>query len=274
MKQITPSQSGRSLWCGLISIVCCVAITGQSANAQESKESESSQPSKASQVMEKISDLIEEGDWEQAKTHMTESAWDGWCERLVVKCHSMAKMEMNLGVEIPGFEESQDEIEEVFKEYKLDEIEITNSILEIRGNASRGDSGETDEERETRERQHQQILATLDADGKRIEIVGELWDARSTSPFDVTFFGGKVEMEEAGEESDVESCFLTITPTVASDESEGSGISFKVMAPPVVINMVKNDGVWMFDGLNMERTAEESKAFQPEIPGSGGYEDF
>lgn len=236
------------------------------AVAQDDEKSGEKETSPGARVLNEIHQHIKAGEWSDVKSKMTEEAWDDWCENLVVSSHGMANLEIDTGLSIPGLDEAQEAISEVLKKHELDELEIKNQMFEIRvGDMDDEPEAPEDEEVEEASEQSREILATLDKNDSRLQVIQDLWEAQATSPFNFSVFGGDVENEEEFEGG----VSLTIKPVAGS--SGDSGVSFQVMAPPVVIDMRKEGDTWKYAGMNGEKTAKAMKDFNP---GMGGVEDF
>ena len=263
-----------------------------------SAERDDDESGEAVQLFEDLKALVAQNDWESAQTKMTEEACDQFCTSLVITSVGLAETE--LPMEMPGFSESLDDIDDVVSEYELDRLaidvggafemefsadpgdldgfDLEDEELELSGDEvapgdeseSTGDAAEGDEEGGS-----EKILAHLDADGKRWEIVGGLWKALSGSPLALNELNGDILEKEA----DGETVYLTLELKPASTP-EQDGIQIEIMSPPVVVKITRqDDGSWLYDGMDAERTQLAFEEFAESMPGmgpmdGGGRSDF
>ena len=262
---------------GMATLTLLIAFTSIGiCNAQDGEKAVADPESEVSQLLTSLNDHMQEGEWAEAKALMTDEAWDTYCSRLVQRCASMTKIEIN--IDIPGLNEAQEAVEEVLEKYGLEDVEVKDGItLKIDG---QGDDEEADDDEEDEEDEGEQdgdeekvdsVLTALDKGGKRMEIVEALYEANGLSPFNLSLFNGDVKEVEV-EAKDMEVTLIAkIEPKV--QQSDGSdGIQIKMMSPPMIVLIQKVDGEFKYGGLDMRRTAEEAKNFSPR--GDGPRTDF
>ncbi|MEM7456975.1 MAG: hypothetical protein AAF456_21705 [Planctomycetota bacterium] len=276
----------------------------QEQEAVESAESSSEAPARqrdddgqaesvrqAVRVFDELKTLVSENNWETARTKMTPAACDQFCTTLVISSIGLA--ETDLPMEIPGLSDSIDAIDEAVNEFGLDRLPVdVGSAFEMEFSSDPGElmddedlELELDEEQESEQGETEDgsgildtensrvILEHLDEDGKRWEIIGGLWDVMSQSPLAMSEFNGNV----LGQEADGDTVYLRLELKSAGG-GEQDGMQIEIMSPPVVVKITKQeDGAWLYDGMDPERTEEAFEEFAESMPGmdgGGGRSDF
>ena len=95
------------------------------------------------------------------------------------------------------------------------------------------------------------VLSLLDKDGKRWEIVNEIWALAKDSPMETVLIRGAVQ--KSGVEEDA--IYLQV-----ARQAPGTAKKYDVAAAPSVAKFVKEDDVWKFDGLDSKKTQSVKRA--------------
>ena len=99
------------------------AFSGGYAVAQDddAKTDSKTQNETIAKLLKELNGHMNDGDWSEVKEMMTDEAWDSYCSSLVLQCVSLTKVELD-GIDIPGLEDSKDEIIEVLEAHGLDKL--------------------------------------------------------------------------------------------------------------------------------------------------------
>ena len=244
-------------------------IAHSSCLAQDAKDRKIKPESKGSrETFNKIQQLVRKGNWNEATKFMTKNAQDEIIVSQVIGAIGLTKME--LPVPIPQLEDTIDDIDNVLTEYRIDTLNIDTSSM-FKFSFSMGDDADESEDKDLNKKenvksqmakQSEKILKHVDASGKRLEILSELWDAKKSSPFSMSPLNGKVKQIEK-ESDDVHYLEVSVSP---AESDGGTGVSIQVMTPPTALRMIKKDGLWKLDGNDEKRTENLMKEFQKNSP--------
>ncbi len=239
---------------------------------------DSSENDTPKQLIQQIKNHIAKQQWDAASKLMTGEAWDDFCAQLVVEAITLTNIEFEFMM--PGIEETQDKLADVLKKYGLDQLEVKVPSIEIR--KTHGGGGEESEEIEAdikaklkerqakRQEQNKEMLVALNKIPDRFAVVNELWQAQKGSPITKDLFSGTIEEQKI----DGDSAVLKIKLGTSRSGSEDSGAVIVIEAPPVFVNLSKQDGDWKYCGINREKTMEALKNFKPSIRGNDAKSDF
>jgi hypothetical protein len=213
----------------------------------------------AEEAYKKISELIGEKSWEALPEHMTEKACDDFCSETVMMGLAFAKMEMPM--QIPGLSEAKDDVTEVIETYGLDELDIDiTTMMKMRVQTDEEDDEDLEApKKDKRAEAKTKILAAIDEDDRRWEIVAAVWEAQSSSPLMISAVNGEIKETEL----DDDVCFLTIK--MKPPEAAGGGIQIQIQSPPSIVRMEKVDESWTYAGRDPERTERAMKEFMQNL---------
>jgi hypothetical protein len=248
--------------------------SGEKADSDAQKE--------AKEAFTKIQKLIAKKKWKDAAKLMTKKAQDEVVIEQTISSIGLANIEIDLP--IPNLEDSIDEIEDALVKHGLMDLDIdTSSMFRMEFSMGEEEDEEDESEKEGKAKEQakkmegegKKILDHIAKSGNRWEIVGDLWDAKASSPFSMSAFSGKIQKQE--EDGQVQLLYVSMAPA-ATDNQDG-GVMIQMMAPPAVMRMTKTDGKWLLDGRDEKRTASAMKEFmekQQDMFGGGAEmrEDF
>ncbi len=247
---------------------------GEGDSDQAEEKSDHSNDEEAIEAAEKafqgIVKSVSDEDWNAVGEKMTKEACDDFCYETVMMAVAFAGMDMP--ADVPGIADLQDELQDVVDTFGLDELDLdVDSMMQMEmgdGGADE-DSPEKEEMDAKQEEEKKKVIAALDKDGKRWEVIAAIWDAQSESPFQMSPLAGEVEESEL----DGEVCYLTVV--VKPDmPGGGGGVQMQIMSPPSIIRIEKTDKGWMYGGRDDERTQAAMEEFMEEMQGMGGGADF
>lgn len=252
----------------------------------------------AKRTFEKMSKLLADSKLPEAAEFMTKKAQDEFATIQLVS--SIAMLEMELPMPMPQFEDAIDEIDQVLMKHGLDKLEIDHSKMfrvEMSVDGMDEDDEEEDEDdgddkkkaedktdtankpdradkqSDEADETSAKALKALDKDGKRWEIIAELLEAKSFSPFGMNPLTGKVSKFEMQDEN---TAFLELSAAEHNND-DGGGAVIQMVTPPTVVRMTKLNDQWKYDGRDEKRSNKAMREFmqeQKERFGGGGRTDF
>lgn len=89
-------------------------------------------------------------------------------------------------------------------------------------------------------------LEIIDKDQQRWKIIGELWEVNKKAPMELILIRGPVQRSAYAEDA----VFLQV-----ARQAEGDAKTFDAGAAPSVAKFINEDGVWKFDGIDVDKTA-------------------
>lgn len=270
---------------------------------KKQKKEKPAKDNAAKKTFEKMSKLMADKKLSEAAEFMTKQAQDDFATMQLVS--SIAMLDMEMPMPMPKFEDTVDRIDDVLIKYDLNELEIDPSKMfrvemsvdgmveeeeedekEEMGESDGDNERKADDKTETADKPDRDktkskeaddtgamALKALDKDGKRWEIIGELLEAKSVSPFGMNPLTGKVTKFELHDEN---TAFLELS-AAEHDNDEGNGVVIQLVTPPTVVRMTKSNNEWKYDGRDEKRSRKAMKEFmleQQERFGSGGRTDF
>lgn len=206
---------------------------------------------------QQMSELAKVGQWEKAAELMTAQARDETCAQMVVQ--AIGLRDSKLPMSIPNIEEAQDQVESVLADYGLDRLDIKLQMFHFSGEPNNDDA-------KNRQEQAERNLATAKQGLEKIEnrwaLVSELQKATAALPFGHSPFvtGEIVDIQLNGDVAEVK-----IKPGPPGQSNNG-GVQIQVVSPPRVINYQKVDGIWLYTGLNREKTEAAMQEFEKSMP--------
>lgn len=215
-----------------------------------------------------IRNLVKQGKWSDVSNWMTKQAQDELVIEQIISAIGLTKIEMP--IPLPQFEDAIDEVENVIIKYELDKLNIDTSAM-FKFSLSMGEEEDTAEDenpksanadKTTMTEQTNKILKHVDQMKKRWEIVGELWNAKKSSPFTVSPLAGSIEKLERGENGN----YHLQIKVGASPSDNDSGVMIQMASPPVVVKMVNQDGKWKLDGRDQQRSEKLMRDFLKNQP--------
>ena len=222
-------------------------------------------------AFENMKALIKKNDWQAAAKLMTDEAADRTATELVIKGLGMCQVE--LPIPMPQLEDAIDDMDSVLGKYGLDKLGIkTEPMVKIELGTHDDDGDEVDsaESKESekkaeadRKKNSDKIIAALDKDGKRWQIIGELWDAIASSPLAMNPLVSKAENITV----DGEKAVLEVKHVPSDVGNDEPGMMIQIMAPPMFLNFQKSNGDWKYTGLNEQKIKEAMKEFEENMPG-------
>lgn len=218
----------------------------------------------------KMKTLIKKNDWQAAAKLMTTEAADRTATELVTKGLGMCQIE--LPMPMPQLEDAIDDMDSVLTKYGLDKLGIkTKPMVKIElgthdEDEEESESAEPDEKQveANRKKNSDKIIEALDKDGKRWQIVGELWEAIASSPLGMNPLVSKAEKITV----DGDKAVLEVKHVPSDVDNDQPGVMIQIMAPPMFLNFQKSNGDWKYTGLNEKKIKEAMKEFQENMPGS------
>ncbi|MDB2686946.1 EF-hand domain-containing protein [Mariniblastus sp.] len=209
---------------------------------------------------------ISENDWKKAAEGMTKQASDDYAIATVTQGITLTQMELPPQMDVPAINKIKDATMEVLEKYELDDIDIT-FFLEQRGSKGRSNKDDDGDENgdltprekakarqaEVKARQNKlkaDVLAAIDKNDQRWEIVSAMREAQQGSPVQRDIFATEIGDSDASD-SEV---FLTLS----AKEKAGQ------FALPTVVKMTAEKGNWKYAGIDLKRT---SKATQEMLQG-------
>ena len=222
----------------------------------------------ATEAYDNMAELVSTGDWKELAKGMTEQAVDDYVIGIVAQGISIAQLDLPAQLDVPEIRDAQDETTAILDKYELEEIDIStmvrNRARNLRPSGADDDDGDDDGEKtppknaKTQDEIKAEILAAIDKNDKRWEIVAALINARRDTPFGRDIFGGKVDDSDVAEGE----VFLTVTR-----EAAGSRI-----AVPAVVKMTGGKGNWKYAGIDTSRTQKAVQRMMQRLR-SGGSAD-
>jgi hypothetical protein len=255
----------------------------------------------AKQTFEKMSKLLADSKLQEAAEFMTKKAQDEFATVQVIS--SIGMLEMEMPMPMPQLEDAIDDIDEVLMKYGLDKLEIDHSKMfrvemsadhdmddedEDDGDKDQDDGDDkkkaedktdtankpdrADKKADEADEDNAKVLQALDKDGKRWEIIAELLEAKSSSPFGINPLTGKVTKFEMQDEK---TAFLELS-AAQHENDDGGGAVIQMVMPPTVVRMTKVNDEWKYDGRDEERSNKVMKEFMQERKErfGGGRTDF
>ena len=243
------------------------------------------------EAYEKLKKHFKSSDLKKAANMMTKAAQDQFAAEQFMTAKSM--LEMDMPMQMPGFDEVLDNLEDVFEKHDLDDIEfdiegMMRFEMSVDGLDEDEDEGEDKADKKDKDKSdgkkaksksdveknaakslesqmkkaYAPVLKGLDKKGKRWEIVSDLWNAQKGSPFQMSPLTGNVEDHEV--EGKLAYVRVKIVPPQMDDES---GMMMQIMSPPMYLKMEKEAGSWKYAGLDMKRTQKAMEEFMKNQPG-------
>ena len=221
----------------------------------------------ATKAFDATAKLASEGDWEKAAEAMTKQASDDYAIATVTQGITLTQMKLPPQLDNPVIDTVKEATMEVLEEYKLNDIDIS-FFLKNRGGNRRpqggdddgDDSGMTPQEK-TKARQEKakakqeklkaEVVAALDENNQRWEIVTALRDAQEGSPIFRDVFANKISDSTA----DGSLVFLTLTRAAQKGKA----------AIPTVVKMVAEEGSWKYDGIDLPRTQQAMQQMMQQL---------
>ena len=220
---------------------------------KEKTEEETKRIDEATKAYDALAKLVSKGDWEKATKSMTKQASDDYAVGMVTQSLSLTQMALPPQMDNEAVNDAKEATEKVLKKYKLNDIDLS-SLLKNR-NPKGGDDKDSDDtemtpqekakakREETKAMQVKlkaEIMAAIDKDEKRWEIVDALRSAQEEISFNRDVLAGKVGDSDA----DKNTVFLTVT----QDANVGQ------IAIPIVAKMKAEKGKWKYTGIDSSRT--------------------
>ena len=205
----------------------------------------------ATKAYDALTQMASKGDWKEAAKGMTKQASDDYAIGMVTQSLSLLKMKLPPQMEGPAFDEAKGATKDVIDDYKLGDIDIS-FFLKKR-------AGGRDQQTEAKARQAKlktEILAAIDKDDQRWEIVDALRKAQKEASFNRDVLAGKIS------ESDTDDS--TVFLTVVQDKPAGQ------IAIPIVAKMTAQDGKWKYSGIDGPRTQKAMQQMMQRRRGESG----
>ena len=220
--------------------------TEKKVEATDKKKPEASEEEKKIHAAIKVlSEVSDKGDWKRLQKISTKHGADFIAVSTAQSLSILTQVdEMPAEFEIPGMDDFIESVEEVVEKYDLTALtDLFEDLMEE----------EVDDKK---------VLELLDKDGKRWQIVNELWNAQKGSMFSMDPFEGEpVEtLIDAGKA-------IVVVKMAMDEPSDEDDESVMMIAPPVAISMKLVDSKWLFDGVDEEKTMELMDEFMEEHGG-------
>ena len=213
----------------------------------------------ATKAYDKLTKSVSEGDWKAVATGMTKQANDDYVVGMVAQSIALSKTEIPKRLDVAGVKEAKEATTAVVEKFELDDIDIS-SMLRNRSGAGPENNDDDEEKMSSQEKAKAQqdkikadIMAAIDKNDRRWEIVAELNEAQKGTPLSRNIFGGKVG------DSDVngEAVFLTVTRNTTGSQ----------IAVPAVVKMTVDNGSWKYAGLDPSRTQKAIQRMMQRLRG-------
>jgi len=276
-------------------VLCSILLCSTKLFAQSEQEAKQSVTKK----LAVIQGLIELGNFGEAAKHMTVEARDSFAARQIssaVQRVEMSKqMKKQLGelVKHLGIEPTE-ELEAAIAKYGFDklgiekamqgELRVTSSVIKP---SDRGKRSTRPEPTESKAESHgdesesvvedsfdEEILAILDKDDRRWDIVAEIAKLNTSRFATSASLKGEIEAVELGDKKNV--AFVTLNPSntkMRRDRKGGNASVFQMSVetriPSTVIEMKNSSDGWMYAGVDAERTNKLASSQRPERWRSG-----
>lgn len=249
------------------------AYRDNSTPPQDDEKDAAGEIEAAQKAYKKLGTMIGDLEFEAASKRMTAKAKDTLCVQMVTMAVGFANADFPM--EIPGFSDTQDELRDVVDVYGLDKLDLDTESM-FRFEMSSGDEPPSEESEDSpggtlgqSEEQIKALIATLDKDGKRWEIITAIWKVQQKSPFAQSPISGKID--EAEMDGDV----VLLTVTAKQPEADGGGgVQLQIMSPPTVIRMEKSKDSWFYAGVDEARTLKKMEKFMENMGGGFERTDF
>lgn len=229
---------------------------------------------KATKAYNATAKLVSKGDWKEAAQGMTKQASDEYAVTTVARSIALTQMELPPQMDTPAFNDAKDAIIDVIEDYKLGDIDVS-SILRIPNNRNRPNSSDAEEDSDDdkttpqekakarlakakaqQDKTKAEIMAAIDKNEQRWEIIAALRAVQKGSPLGVDVFTNKVS-----DDSDIDdkTVFLTVTRDGPNER----------IAIPTVVKMTAEKGDWKYAGIDQLRTQRSIQRLVQRMRGGG-----
>ena len=198
----------------------------------------------ATSAYKALSKLVSKNEWEKAAKAMTKQASDDYAIGMVTQSLSLVKMKLPPQIDGPSFEEAKEATIDAINDYKLGDIDMSFFLKRRSGRVQQKEANAR------KAKLKAEILAALDKDDQRWEIVEALRDAQKKTSFNRDVLAGKVGESDIGDS--------TVYLTVTQDAPEGQ------VAIPIVAKMKSEKGSWKYAGIDGSRTQRAMQKMQQE----------
>ena len=258
------------LFCCLVTnLAICLSVTSAQETQTRASKKKNTNVATPTQAFKQIQSLVIKEEWESAAKLMTKQAADETAVGVVNLALSIA--EIDPPVSIPQLDDAKQAITEALEINELDKLGIDiEPAFKLRfGGPGEPEDHEEDEEvtSKSSEDNNKVILAALEKSGNRWDVVAELSDAISSSPFGIQTLNGNVVDE------DIDGDKSTLKVKHAPPQGGNRGGMIHIHGPPRFLNFVKQGSTWKYAGINEKKTAQAREEFSQQMPNQGN-DDF
>ena len=260
-------------------------LQGAQEDEGEAKPDKSSDKKKKTdktvvEAYKKLAEHVGKSDWKEVAKRMTQKAQDEFASTQFMKAKAFLSTELPMQME--GMDDMIENLEDVFEKYDLNSLDADFEEMfkvEVLGADSQDDEEDKDDKEKKEDEKEESkkgdrkaspdekqkelqksILKFLDKDGKRWNIVGDLWKAQKDSPFQLSHLNGTVKEHEVEKDN----AFIRIAIKFPRQD-EMPNVQFQ--SPPIWIKMKKVKDDWKFDGMDQARTQKAMGEFRKKMGG-------
>ena len=245
------------------------ALNDEPPEKKEMSDKQRKMIEEATKAFKATAKLVAKDDWKKATKGMTKEASDDYAVGVVTQSLTLTKMKLPPQLDVPAISEAKEATLDVLDEHKLTDIDISYFMRGRGGNSQSKDDDEDDDEMTPQEKAKAkqkkakakqkklkaEVMAALDKDDQRWEVIAELRKATKGASFLRDVFASKVSASDSDVDDGV--VFLTVNQSTPGGK----------VAVPTVLKMTSEKGEWKYDGLDSPRTQKAMQRTRQRLRG-------